>query len=232
MGTLHWLSLLVLLIPAYLYARRRRRLQRLHFIDTYRYHPSMRKRLGEKYPHLSEAQINLLFDGLRDYFAICLQAGSKPVAMPSRAVDEAWHTFIIYTRAYQDYCQRGLGRFLHHTPVEVMSGPTTAQESIKRAWRLACHRETLNPRLPAHLPRLFAMDALLEIADGFIYVDDCRDPEGGHQAARYCAAHIGCASGCSGDTGANTRDNPIGRSGGGDTRCGGGSGCGSGCGGD
>ncbi|MFD2418187.1 glycine-rich domain-containing protein [Amycolatopsis pigmentata] len=33
---------------------------------------------------------------------------------PSELVDVGWHTFILYTREYKDFCQRIGGRFLHH----------------------------------------------------------------------------------------------------------------------
>lgn len=39
----------------------------------------------------------------------------KPVC-PSAALDEGWHTFILFTRQYQEFCKNILGRFIHHTP--------------------------------------------------------------------------------------------------------------------
>lgn len=35
---------------------------------------------------------------------------------PSRAVDVGWHTFVLYTREYAEFCHRVAGRFIHHTP--------------------------------------------------------------------------------------------------------------------
>jgi hypothetical protein len=79
--------------------------------------------------------------------------------MPSQVVDDAWHEFILFTRQYQQFCERGLGRFLHHTPAEAMRSPTDAQDGIKRAWRLACQRDGIDPKAPQSLPLLFALDA-------------------------------------------------------------------------
>lgn len=31
-------------------------------------------------------------------------------------IDEMWHTFILITKDYADFCQRYFGTFLHHTP--------------------------------------------------------------------------------------------------------------------
>lgn len=35
---------------------------------------------------------------------------------PSQIVDVGWHTFILYTRDYAEFCHRVAGRFIHHTP--------------------------------------------------------------------------------------------------------------------
>ena len=32
------------------------------------------------------------------------------------AVDELWHTFVIFTREYAAFCDAVAGRFLHHVP--------------------------------------------------------------------------------------------------------------------
>lgn len=37
---------------------------------------------------------------------------------PSKAVDVAWHTFILNTAEYAIFCQRVAGRFIHHEPEE------------------------------------------------------------------------------------------------------------------
>lgn len=54
-------------------------------------------------------------------------------------------------------------------------------------------------RQPERLPLLFALDAQLGIADGFRYSLDCRDRNSPVSGSNYCASHIGCTSGCSGD---------------------------------
>lgn len=38
------------------------------------------------------------------------------IGMPSRAVDEAWHGFILCTARYAAFCDAAYGRFLHHHP--------------------------------------------------------------------------------------------------------------------
>ena len=101
-----------------------------------------------------------------------------------------------------------------------MASPTAASDGIKRAWRLACARENIDPKKPDRLPRLFALDSALLIAGGFIYQLDCLAAgREGAMGSGFCASHIGCGGGCSGDSGNADSD-------------GGGDGGGGGCGGD
>lgn len=213
-----------LALAAVLLWRKWQRAGRSSFIDSFPYQQHLDRRLAARRPELSAAQRAEVLACLLDYFQICRQAGRRMVAMPSQAVDDAWHEFILFTRWYDKFCKRAFGRFLHHTPAEVMRSPTTASDGLKRAWRLACAREGIDPKRPSRLPRLFALDASLGIAGGFIYQLDCLAASGGASGSGYCASHIGCSSGCSGsagcsgDAGSSSSD-------------GGGSGCGGGCGG-
>jgi len=183
------------ILLAYFYhklaVRRRKRL-----IDSFPFPPSLTSKVIEKYPHLNENQARHVVDGLREYFHLCNTAGRTMVSMPSQVVDVAWHEFILFTRQYERFCKKSLGRFLHHTPAEAMLSPTNAQDGIKTAWRTSCHREGLNPQKARRLPLLFAIDSKLEIPDGFCYSLNCLSSN----TKDYCAGHIGCG-GCGGDSG-------------------------------
>src|SRR5574343_164011 len=54
-----------------------------------------------------------------------------------------------------------------HQRTEVLASPSSGSEGLKRAWRLACDLENINPRHTTRLPRLFALDAKLGIVGGF-----------------------------------------------------------------
>lgn len=193
--------------------------RRASFLSNYPYPRFLDARLAKRRPELSTEQRAEVLAGLADYFQICRQSGRRMVAMPSQVVDDAWHEFILFTRQYDKFCRHGFGRFLHHTPAEAMSSPTQASNGIKRAWRLACWREGIDPKAPTRLPRLFALDANLAIAGGFVYQLDCMASFAKTaQGTTYCASHIGCSGsgGCSGGCSGDSSD------GGGD----GGGGCG------
>ncbi|WP_444928805.1 glycine-rich domain-containing protein [Microbulbifer sp. SSSA002] len=194
-------GLLVLSIVIFFFYRRsvRNRLAstQVRFVKEYQFHPSIKRRVKKQYPHLNAQQLNTVIDGLRDYFLICQTAGKKMVAMPSQVVDAAWHEFILSTRLYDDFCQKSFGRFLHHTPNEVMPSKNSPSEGIKRAWRIACAHSKIDPSRPDSLPLIFSIDKKLKIKDGFHYSLNCRSKK--NSGKDYCASHMGCASDCAGD---------------------------------
>jgi len=224
-----------IIIAAAVYFFRGRRRRRSDYIDSFEFHPAVINKFREVRPDLSPAQEELVFAALKDYFHLVNRAGKRMVSMPSQVVDDAWHAFILFTRGYHLFCKRAFGRFLHHTPAEAMTSPTRAGEGLKRAWRLACAHDGIDPKFPSRLPLLFSIDADLGIENGFFYTPNCKDGtrRSDGVGSYYCGSHIGCASGCGGDSGSIFGD------GGGDGGLfdgfGGGDGdggCGGGCGGD
>jgi hypothetical protein len=186
-------------------------------IDNFTFPDGIAQRVRKRYPHLTDEDMTLIFAGLRQYFQMARLARRRMLSMPSQAVDAAWHEFILFTRNYQVFCDRALGRYLHHTPAEAMRGPQDAQEGIRRAWRLACGLENISPRTPPRLPLIFALDDKLRIPDGLRYSLNCLAAAALAQTASsdgsitYCASHIGCGSGggdggCSSDSGCSCGD--------------------------
>lgn len=48
------------------------------------------------------------------FLYLCSQNSLQLV--PSKDVDIAWHEFILFTRAYQRFCEQHIGQFIHHQP--------------------------------------------------------------------------------------------------------------------
>ena len=172
-------------------------------LQRFAFPPGLARKVRQTYPHLDEQQVAMVMAGLRDYFRIAQSAGRQMVAMPSQAVDVAWHEFILFTRGYQAFCSVVIGRFLHHTPAEHMASGEVARQGLRRTWLYACRQEGGDPKRPDRLPRLFAIDALLAIPDGFRYDLDCARRDGTAGGAdSFCASDFGCGtSGCGGDGG-------------------------------
>ncbi len=117
------------------------------------------------------------------------------LAMPSQAVNDAWHEFILFTRQYDKFCRHAFGRFLHHTPAEAMRRRRRPARASSGPGGWPAGHEGINPQKPERLPRLFALDATLGIAGGFVYQLDCMAARHGGDGTGYCASHIGCGGG-------------------------------------
>ena len=189
-------------------------------------------KLIAKHPNLTTRDCQLVAQGLRQFFLTYLKSGRRYVSMPSQVADDLWHEFILYTKNYQQFCERAFGRFLHHTPAAVLGGgEKQSNAGLRRCWWHACREENINPRAPARLPLLFALDTKLNIPNGFRYAADCSLTRGRGAVAAAGAGVIYCGgdfSSASVDGGTDGLDDSGGSDGGSD----GGSGCGGGgCGG-
>jgi hypothetical protein len=204
---------------------------RRQYIREARLPPLLSKKLREVYPQLSAGDAELVLRGLRQFFIAYQRSGYQFVAMPSKVVDEAWHAFILHTRAYDDWCKSAFGRLLHHTPAEVLGRDPKRNDGLRRTWYWACKEESINPRAPTRLPLLFALDKKFAIAGGYSYAPDCRDIENQSGSTAYCGTSFGDSGGgdggSAGDADGFGGSDASGADGGGD-----GGGCGGGCGGD
>lgn len=197
--------LVAAIVAAALYAVASRRRQavyarRKEFVHRYTVPAGVLRNFHARRPGLNGGQTEMVAHALRDYFLISLAARKSLVSMPSRAVDELWHEFILSTRAYHDFCRRAFGYYLHHIPAAAMGPRDRPAAGIRRCWRLACALDHIDPKKPHRLPLLFNVDIVLDIPEGYRYVLDCdRQPKSGNPT--YCASHIGCDSGGGGDAG-------------------------------
>ena len=147
--------------------------ERARFIDQYRFPEELRRRLSERRPALTPQQLGLVLEALRQYFLACLAAQHRPIArlvgMPSKAVDDAWHEFIVMTHDYAEFCRKAFGRYLHHTPAAQMDEP------MGDAVANTLHQlksPSIGPASVAMLgamPLIFALDRELGIGDGHRY---------------------------------------------------------------
>lgn len=113
------IALAVLIIAWAIRSRSRNqklRAERADFIRKYTFPSGLRFRLDQAHPSFSGEQIALMLEGLRAYFQLVVANPRARLGMPSKAVDSAWHEFILLTQNYADFCNKAFGKFLHHTP--------------------------------------------------------------------------------------------------------------------
>ncbi len=220
-----------LALVAFAIWREWRSLQRADFIRNFQLPPGLFRKLQARHPDLSFKDCQLVGKGLRQFFLAYLAGGLKPVSMPSQVVDDLWHEFILYTRQYEAFCKSAFGAFMHHTPAVVMGSDQSGNQGLRRCFYFACRDENINPAKPLRLPLLFAIDAKLNIPNGFRYVADCSSVrrQGDDGTMVYCGGDFASSSSDGGSDGFADVSGDGGSSdgGGGDGGGCGGGGCGS-----
>lgn len=79
-------------------------------------HPRLIKRYATDY-RVSEDTARQRFIGLKQFLTVCaMMPGAK---ITSDTIDSMWHTFLLFTSDYRQFCESYLGRFIHHEPFEV-----------------------------------------------------------------------------------------------------------------
>ena len=69
-----WFITLSIFCMLLIYKAWRLRIKRLEFINRFTFDLSIRRRIAEKYPHLTPSQIQQVLEGLRDYFIVVVLA--------------------------------------------------------------------------------------------------------------------------------------------------------------
>jgi hypothetical protein len=76
-------------------------------------HPALLQRLSAK-ASVRSSEAEELFDDTKRFLYLC--AISSDTLAPSSRIDECWHHFILFTEDYATFCNRFLGKFMHHRP--------------------------------------------------------------------------------------------------------------------
>ncbi|MCF2720268.1 hypothetical protein LWE69_25210 [Paenibacillus sp. UKAQ_18] len=92
------------------------------------YAQSVRRRVMEAHPELTDQEYDWRWHELKRYFMLC--AIMNRVPMFSSDVDELWHEMLMFTREYQQFSEAFFGRMLHHAPHSGGSKPMPEE----RAW--------------------------------------------------------------------------------------------------
>ena len=69
---------------------------------------------------LAESKIEDAIFEFRRMMALCAltEVGFK---VPCDEVDEVWHTFLLFSKEYDEFCSKAVGKFVHHVPPESRS---------------------------------------------------------------------------------------------------------------
>jgi hypothetical protein len=117
--------------------------------------------LLREFPRLTDAAIGDILNHLKIYLLICREYKGEVVAMPSKFVDAAWHSFLRDTAVYEKFCSKAVGRLVQHFPIS--NNRIEGQHDLARAFDGAKKSQKLNEiknKIKNHdgLPSLFCID--------------------------------------------------------------------------
>lgn len=75
------------------------------------------RRVALDHPEISETTARRIVGQAAAFIAASGQQPGQSLA-PSQLVDIGWHTFILHTVDYAAFCERVVGRFVHHVPTD------------------------------------------------------------------------------------------------------------------
>lgn len=92
-------------------------------------HPNLLKRYTTTYPN-NILPAEIVFKELLKYLWLCERHRQDQISFPDdhelkfvcniypeiSEIDDMWHTFLLFTKDYRDFCQQYLGAFIDHCP--------------------------------------------------------------------------------------------------------------------
>lgn len=97
--------------------------------------PQVEEKLLRNGKFHSATECHKAFLELMKYLWLTARAG-RVLPMPSRAVDEVWHQFILFTEDYHAFCRRFFGGYVHHYPSTVPTGAPGDTAAVQELFRL------------------------------------------------------------------------------------------------
>lgn len=88
----------------------------------------LHQRVRERHPLMTESEWQWTWFELKRYFLLC--GVMRQVQMYSRRADDIWHEMLVFTREYQQFCERFCGTMIHHVP----HGKAEVPNADDRAW--------------------------------------------------------------------------------------------------
>jgi hypothetical protein len=88
-------------------------------------------RITAEHHDIDQANAERIMDQALAFLAAAGTHTDEPLS-PAALVDVGWHTFILYTREYAEFCDRVAGRFIHHAPHDTPDRDTPQAGGIAR----------------------------------------------------------------------------------------------------
>lgn len=130
--------------------------------------PKVFYKFRQRFKDLTVYQVEYAAKGFLSFLSVCKAFPNMNIPMPSETVDEIWHEFILHTKDYALFCDKHLGKFLHHTPNQNIEKNKISEREVSEIlhlWTLTCLQEEMDPFSEDSKPSLFYSDVELGVKE-------------------------------------------------------------------
>jgi hypothetical protein len=146
--------------------------KRYKYIENVYFPNSIDMTLKKEFPYLTDEDISLVKQGLKEYLKLYVLSRRGRIILPSLAINLAFIEFIKTT----EYVNFTKNVFKFYFTDILMKNDNIIDNDLKIVWTLACENEDINPDIPDKLPLIFSIDSQLNIENGFRFtIDEIND---------------------------------------------------------
>lgn len=141
-----------------------------------------------RHPALRPVDVDLVKQGLLEWYRVLQVAGSRGAVIPSSIVSDMWAEHAVRSDEYAEFCKRCFGRARRFMPPpthEVGTAQDVAyRELLRDTWKFANTTHEGNG-----LPLILGIDELMGVPGGRRYVEDCGSKRCSADRA-FCFRHL------------------------------------------
>lgn len=63
---------------------------------------------------ITRTEAEILFEDVKKFLALCVTTPQSQSLAPTKALDQGWHVFLLFTKDYAQFCKDYCGRYVHH----------------------------------------------------------------------------------------------------------------------
>ena len=147
----------------------------VQYIENYQFPDVVKKDFLKRHPHVEHLGYQNVEMALKQYFGnysyhwYSKSVGNKKFLMPSKLADELWHSLILDTKAYAEFCNKAFGKFLHHIPEGSASLGNTQVAALNTYHGIENIKRYGMGYMAGGIPLLFALDSLMNVEGGYYY---------------------------------------------------------------
>lgn len=98
-----------------------------------------------EYSYINRDKVHVLLDAFLQWFSLVPQVEEGQALQMNQFIDPIWHSFILNTRLYREFCDKFAGHYVDHDPLDLTD--QLAPKDKYTSYTLSLLRENFGARL-------------------------------------------------------------------------------------